>query len=109
MWDFPGGSVVKNLPANTGDTADTGGEGHGNPPQCSYLENSVDSRACWAAVPGVTKSRTQRSMHTGMDQKYLHFWSLRSHILNSVNGRSRIKKVLTGKKKKSVETAEMVC
>ena len=73
---FPRGALVKNLPANAGDTGDTGdagGEGHGNPPQCSYLENSADSRACWAAVPGVAKSRAQLSMHTGADQKYLHF------------------------------------
>ena len=73
MWDFPSDSVVKNLPARAGDTGDAGGEGHGNPPECSYLENSADSRACWAAVPGVAKSRAQLSMHTGADQKYLHF------------------------------------
>ena len=39
---FPGGAVVKNLPANAGDVTDTGlitglrrspGEGHGNPLQ----------------------------------------------------------------------------
>ena len=30
-----------------------GGE-HGNPPQYSYLENSMDRGTCWAAVHGVT-------------------------------------------------------
>ena len=54
FWGFPGGSVVKNLPANTGDTGDVGlipgwerspGGGHGNPLQYSCLENPVDRRA----------------------------------------------------------------
>ena len=35
------------------------GEGHGNPLQCSCLENPRDKRARWAAVYGVTQSRTQ--------------------------------------------------
>ena len=54
------GTVVKNLPANTGDAGDTGsipgsgrslGEGHGNPLQCSCLENPMDR-----GVRGVTES-----------------------------------------------------
>ena len=45
---FPGGAVVKNLPANAGDKRDIGlipgsgrspGEGNGNPLQYSCLEN----------------------------------------------------------------------
>ena len=48
---FPGGTVVKNLPANAGDTRDAGSiprsgrspeEGNGNPLQYSCLENSID-------------------------------------------------------------------
>ena len=48
---FPGGSVVKNPPANAGDTEDLGlipglkrspGVGNGNPLQYSCLENSMD-------------------------------------------------------------------
>ena len=35
------------------------GEGNGNPPQCSCLENPRDSGAWWAAVYGVTQSRTR--------------------------------------------------
>ena len=35
------------------------GEGNGNPLQCSYLENPRDGGAWWAAVYGVTQSRTQ--------------------------------------------------
>ena len=35
------------------------GEGHDNPFQCSYLENTRDSGAWWAAVYGVAQSRTR--------------------------------------------------
>ena len=60
--------VVKNLPANAGDTRDGGsipasgrspGGGHGNPLQSSCLENPMDRGAWWATVHGVTKSWTQ--------------------------------------------------
>ena len=34
------------------------GEGNGNPLQCSCLENPRDSGAWWAAIYGVTQSRT---------------------------------------------------
>ena len=64
---FSGGSVVKNLPANTGDTGDLGsipalgrspGEGNGNPLQYSCLENPVNRGAWWATVHRVSKSQT---------------------------------------------------
>ena len=35
------------------------GEGNGNPLQCSCLENPQDGEAWWAAVYGVTQSRTR--------------------------------------------------
>ena len=35
------------------------GEGNGNPLQCSCLENPRDGRAWWAAISGVTQSRTR--------------------------------------------------
>ena len=50
-WDFPGGSVVKNPPSNTGDTGDTSSgpglgrcpeEGNGNLRQYSCLGNPMD-------------------------------------------------------------------
>ena len=34
------------------------GKGTGNPLQCSCLENPRDRGACWAAIYGVTQSRT---------------------------------------------------
>ena len=58
---FPGGSVVKNLPANAGDAgsipglARSPGGGNGNPLQYSCLENPMDRGAWWATVHGVTK------------------------------------------------------
>ena len=57
--------VVKNLPANAGDIRDAGsilqlgrspGGGHGNPLQCSYLDNPMDREAWWATVHGIAKS-----------------------------------------------------
>ena len=35
------------------------GEGHGNPLQCSCLENPRDGGAWWAALYGVAQSQTQ--------------------------------------------------
>ena len=35
------------------------GEGNGNPLQCSCLENPRGGRAWWAAIYGVTQSRTR--------------------------------------------------
>ena len=62
---FPGGPVVKNLPANTGDTGlilgsgRSPGERNGNPHQYSCLENSMDRGAWETTVNGVTKGWTQ--------------------------------------------------
>ena len=61
---FPGGSVVKNLPANAGDMGSISGsrrspgEGNDNPLQYFNLGNSMDRGAWWATVCGVTKIRT---------------------------------------------------
>ena len=58
---LPGGSLVKNLPANTGDSGlipgsrRYPGEGNGNPLQYSCLEKSMDRGAWWATVHGVAK------------------------------------------------------
>ena len=53
---FPGGLVVKNLPASAGDTGlipglgRTPGEESGNPLQYSWLGNTLDRGAWWASV-----------------------------------------------------------
>ena len=50
---FPGGSVVKNLPANVGNSGSVPGlgrslgEGNGNPLQSSCLGNPMDRGAWW--------------------------------------------------------------
>ena len=60
---FPGGSVIKNLPANAGDvglipaSGRSPGEGNGNLLQYSCLENPMDGETWWATVHGVAKSR----------------------------------------------------
>ena len=56
---FPGGSVIKNLPANRGDMGlipESGrslGKGNGNQRQYSCLGNPVDRGAWWATVHGL--------------------------------------------------------
>ena len=69
---FPGGSVVKNLPANAGDAGYVGsipGLGRsprrGNSNYSSTLAwlNSMDRGACKATDRGVAKSWARLSMH----------------------------------------------
>ena len=61
FWDIPGGSVVKNLPANAGvvglisESGRSPGEGNGTPLQNSCLENPMDRGTWQATVHGVTK------------------------------------------------------
>ena len=53
--------MVKNLPANAGDSGSvpglgrSPGEGSGNPLQYSCLGNPMDRGAWWATVRGATK------------------------------------------------------
>ena len=65
--------MVKNLPANAGDTRDAGlisgsgrspGEGNGNPLQYSCLEDSMDRGAWQATVHGVVESDMTEHAHT---------------------------------------------
>ena len=67
-WGFPGGTVLKKPPANSGDTRDldlipglekSPGEGNDNLFQHSCLENSKDKGAWWATDHRVTKSQTK--------------------------------------------------
>ena len=67
---FPGGSAVKNLPANAADTGSMPGserfpgEGNNNPLQYSCLGNLMDRGVWWAIVHGVAKSQTGLSDET---------------------------------------------
>ena len=65
VWVFPGGSVVKNSPANAGATGDSSSipgsrrsprGGNDNPLQRSCLDSFTDRGACWATVHRVTES-----------------------------------------------------
>ena len=70
---FPGGTVIKNPPANAEDTGDPSsilgsgrspGEGNANPLQYSCLENPMDGRVWQAIAHRVAKSWTQLSDFT---------------------------------------------
>ena len=60
---FPGGTVVKNLPANAGNMGSipgsgrSHGEGNGNPLQYSSLGNPMDGGAWQATVHEIVKVR----------------------------------------------------
>ena len=65
--------MVKNLPANAGDTGDLGlipgsgrppGGRNGNPLQYFWLGNPMDRGAWCVTVHGVAKSLTRLSTHT---------------------------------------------
>ena len=69
--------VVKNLPANSGDTRGVGlipelgrssGVGNGTPLQYSCLENSMGRWPWWATVHGVTEGQTQ--LRTNSSKEY---------------------------------------
>ena len=96
---FPGGSVGKNQPANTGDTRDlhlilglgrSPGVGNSNSLQYSCLENSMDRGARRATVHGIEKSQTRLSTHTHSKTcdetaAYLNSYISTSHLLDSWN------------------------
>ena len=70
---FPGGSVIKNPPANAGDTGPIPGSGrfpgggHDKPLQYSCLENPMDRGAWRAIIHRVINSRTQLKRLTPTD------------------------------------------
>ena len=86
-WTSQVMQVVKNLPANVGDTRDRGlihklgrspGIGNSNPLQQSCLENSKDRGAWWAPVHGVAHCcRWPR----GLAHKHLTTKQLKNNLL----------------------------
>ena len=62
---FPGGSVVKNMPANAGNAVSipvsgkSSREGNDNLLQYSCLQNPMDRGAWWTTVHGTEKSWTR--------------------------------------------------
>ena len=70
--DFPGGTVVKNLPANAGDmgpipeSGRSPGEGNGNPLQYSCLENPTEKPGGLQST-GCKESDTTEWLYMGID------------------------------------------
>ena len=69
-WGFPGGSVIKTAPANTGDTGEASsipglgrspGGGNGKPLQYPCLGNPMDRGAWGTTVHGLSRSQTRLS------------------------------------------------
>ena len=67
LWGFPGGTVVKNSPANAGDKSNADSKfglrrspGVGNDSLLRYscLGNFIAREALWVTVHGVAKSQT---------------------------------------------------
>ena len=83
MRGYPGGTAVKNLPANARDTRDAGlipgsgrspGGGNGSPPQCSCPGNPRDRGAWRPQSRGshrVGHDRGHTHTHTGRDAGHL--------------------------------------
>ena len=87
---FPGGAVIKNLPANAGDPRDPDSipglgrslrEGNGNPLQYSCLENPMD-RGVWQAtvhvVPIVGHHLATKPPQSGSSDRF-YFLGLQNH------------------------------
>ena len=70
--------VVKNPPANPGDSGSIPGSGRspgggkGNPLQYSFSDNPIDRGTWWATVHGVTKDTTEKlSLSLGSERTQL--------------------------------------
>ena len=79
--------MVKNPPANAGDTEDPGlipgsgrspGEGNGNPLQYSCLENPTDRGAWWAEVHGVARVRHDLATKTTTTSVFRRVFNLKN-------------------------------
>ena len=88
LWAFQVALVVKNPPANAGDARDSGlipewrrsPEGrHGNPLQCSCLENPRDRGDCWATVHWIAKGQTQPKQCSTHARTCTNYTNLYSH------------------------------
>ena len=81
VWGFPGGSAVKNLPANARDVGLVPGSGrslgvgNSNPVQYPGLGDPMDRGAWQAIVHGVVKSWTWFSNYTDISNIYLRIIS----------------------------------
>ena len=89
FWSFPSGSEVKASASNAGDPGSISGsgrspgEGNGNPPQYSCLENPMDGEAWLATVHGVTK-RVRHDLVTKQKNFPDRILKHRKFILNTI-------------------------
>ena len=70
------GGDIRHVEGNLGGYSIVNGEGTGTPLQSSCLENPMAGGAWWAAVHGVTKSRTRLSSFTFT----FHFHALEKEV-----------------------------
>ena len=84
--DFPGSTVVQNLPDNAGDMSQIPGSGrspgewNGNPLQYSCLENPMDRGAWWATVYGVAKESGMIEHACTRQERMGHIYALACEI-----------------------------
>ena len=90
---FPGGLDGKESTCNAGDLGllsglgRSPGGGHGNPLQCSCLENPMDRCVWWAAVCGITKCWTWLSDEAKLSNIYTHMLETRGNYKMFLNFR----------------------
>ena len=88
--------VVKNPPANTGDTGSMPGsgrppgEGNGNPFPYTCLENPMDRGAWRATVHGVTETNTMEPVHASA---HTYLWKTRKKLVE-IKAKSCLKSVV---------------
>ena len=79
------------------------GEGNGNPLQCSCLENPRDGGAWWAAVSGISQSRTRlkrlssSSSSCPVKKPKVGYWIMRDHMKTKWPGEELSQSVLVSK------------
>ena len=73
------------------------GEGNGNPLQCSCLENPRDSGAWWAAVYGVSQSRTRLKRLSSSSSKVI------PHVLKFISFHQYLHRYYNGLAKKFIQ------
>ena len=67
LWGFPGGAVVKNLPANAGDTGSSPGLGRSHMPRSNQArEPQLLSPRVWSLCSATREAATVRGLRTAM-------------------------------------------
>ena len=91
IWDFPSGTVVKNLPANAGDTVSSPGLGRSHMP-----------RNNWAHAPQLLKPACLKPVHR--NEKAAHRKEEKPPLATTRESAHAAKKTQRSQKKKSEST-----